>query len=196
MAMVDCEGHLRAGVAVQLLLVAVVTVGYAGGVVRLGVVAMTALVFPVTVAGALFPDLDHHASLPYRYGRWVLPPLLGALVVVVGVRYWDAIAAALGGGQQPVPAGFLSGVLVASFGWATCIVGYAAFPVLRPPHRTITHRVSTGVVVAVCVGGVVGLVIGGRGLSTTGDQMAVVWASGAFLVGFLSHLAMDGPFSN
>jgi len=116
--MTDCEAHLRAGFAVHVLLVASITVAYIVGVTHLGMIATTAAVLPLTLAGAAFPDLDYHSSLPYRYGRRVLPVVFGGLVIVVEFRYWQSIKLALVGSTGSGLGGFVSGVVVASFGWS------------------------------------------------------------------------------
>jgi hypothetical protein len=190
--MTDCEGHLRAGIAVHMLLVAGTTVGYVGGVVHLGAIATTAVLLPVTLAGALFPDLDHPSSLPYRYGRHVLPLLAAVVVAVVGVRYRVPIAVVLEGKTIDSLGSFLSGIIVASLGWGAWAVGYVLFPMVRPPHRTVMHRVPTGVVAALCVGGVVSLLIGGHGTLGAGERVLIISSSGTFLLGVLSHLVADG----
>jgi hypothetical protein len=193
--MTDCESHLRAGLAVHMLLVAATTVGYAAGGVPLGTVATVAVALPLTLAGAVFPDLDHHASLPYRCGQRVLPPLLGLVVVLVGFRYREAIMTALFGAPSGGLPGFLSGTVVASLGWGTWVAAYTLFPVLRPPHRTVTHCVATGVVVALCVGAVASLLVGDHGTLAADERLLMLASSGSFLVGFLSHIGLDGPLS-
>jgi hypothetical protein len=175
-----------------MLLVAGVTFGYVTSVVPVRLLATAAAVLPLTLAGALFPDLDHHSSLPYRYGRRFLPPILAVVALIVGVRYRVPIAVALAGTSAPSLGRFLSGAVVASLGWGTWVACTALFPVLRPSHRTVTHRVPTGVVTALCVGGIVSLLVGGQGPLLASEQVFVIVTSVAFLVGFVSHLAADG----
>jgi hypothetical protein len=175
-----------------MLLVAAVTLGYIGSVVQMRMLATTAAILPLTLAGALFPDLDHHSALPYRYGKRLVPLILALVALFVGIRYRELIAVVLAEGSASSYGQFVSGAFVASLGWGTWIVSTALFPVLRPPHRTITHRVPTGVVAALCVGGMVSLLIGGRGGLIPTERMFVIATSVAFLLGFVSHLAADG----
>lgn len=189
--MMDCGTHLRYGFGVHMLLIAAVTLGYVGGVLPLRALATTAAVLPLTLAGALFPDLDHHSALPYRYGKRFLPPTLSVFALLVGVRYRVPIAVALSGASAPSLGRFLSGAVVASFGWATWVASILLFPVLRPTHRTITHRVPTGVVAALCVGGIASLLLGGQGPILAAERVFVIGTSAAFLIGFISHLAAD-----
>lgn len=190
--MTDCKAHLRYGFGVHMLLVAAVTLGYIGSVVQMRMLATTAAILPLTLAGALFPDLDHHSALPYRYGKRLVPLILALVALFVGIRYRELIAVVLAEGSASSYGQFVSGAFVASLGWGTWIVSTALFPVLRPPHRTITHRVPTGVVAALCVGGMVSLLIGGRGGLIPTERMFVIATSVAFLLGFVSHLAADG----
>lgn len=190
--MTDCEAHLRYGFAVHMVLVAAVTLGYVGGLLSVRVLATTAAVLPLTLAGALFPDFDHHSALPYRYGKRFIPPGMAVIALFVGVRYRVPIAVALAGEAAPRLGRFLSGAVVASLGWGTWVATAALFPVLRPSHRTITHRIPTGVVAALCVGGIVSLLVGGHGPLLAAERVFVIGTSVAFLFGFVSHLAADG----
>jgi len=189
--MTDCQAHLRYGFGAHMLLVAAVTLGYVATLLPIRVLAMTAAVLPLTLTGALFPDLDHHSSLPYRYGKRFIPPTMAAIVILVGVRYRVPIAVALAGATAPRLGGFVSGAVVASLGWGTWVATDALFPVLRPPLRTITHRVPTGILTALCVGGIVSLLVGGHGPLLAAERLFVISTSVAFLFGFVSHLAAD-----
>jgi len=190
--MTDCEAHLRYGMSIHMVLVAIMTLGYVGGVVHLGILATATSTLPLTLTGAVFPDLDHPSSIPYRYGKRFLPSLLAGVAVLVGLRYRIQIAAALIETNRSGFGTFLSGVIVASLGWGTWIGTYGLFPVLRPPHRTVTHRLSAGVIAALCVGAVVSLLVGGDGSLRPGERVFVLGSSVAFLLGFASHLAADG----
>lgn len=190
--MTDYEAHLQYGFAVHMLLVAAVTLGYVTNLLSVQMLAMTVAVLPLTLAGSLFPDLDHHSALPYRYGKRFIPPAMALIILLVGVRYRVPIAVALAGEPAPRLGQFLSGAVVASLGWGSWVATAALFPVLRPPHRTITHRVPTGVVAALCVGGIVSLLVGGHGSLLTAERVFVIATSLAFLFGFMSHLAADG----
>jgi len=57
-----------------------------------------------------------------------------------------------------------------------------------PPHRTVTHRLSTGLIAALCVGAFVALLTGESKPAGVGVELI---GSGAFLTGFVSHLAAD-----
>lgn len=180
------------GIAVHTLLIAGVTVGYVGGVAHLGAIATAVVLAPLTLAGALFPDLDHPSSLPYRYGKRVLPLLLAAVTVLVGFRYRIPIETALVGQTAGSFGTFMSGTVVASLAWGAFLASYTLFPKIRPPHRTVTHRAPAGVVTALCVGGLVSLVIGGHETLRAAEQVVVISSIGTFLLGFISHLVADG----
>jgi|AntRauMinimDraft_4_1070384.scaffolds.fasta_scaffold00723_7 membrane-bound metal-dependent hydrolase YbcI (DUF457 family) len=185
--MAGFDGHLRYGVAVYGLMLAVAGLGYVGGVVVAGTLALVVAALPLTLAGALFPDLDHPSSLSYRYGKRYLPLLFAAVALVVGLRYRGAVAETV----APRAAGtgaFLSGVVVASMAWAALTGTRWLLPRLRPPHRTVTHRLPAGLVAALCVGVFLALLTGEA--DPAGFDVELI-GSGAFLAGFISHLAAD-----
>lgn len=188
--MVGFDRHLRYGVGVYAASVALTGVAYVAGTVTVGTVALVVSTLPLTLAGAMFPDLDHPSSLPYRYGKRYLPLLFAVIAMVVGVRHHGVIATVLAPEATGTGA-FLSGVAVASMGWGTFTGTRWLFPRLRPPHRTVTHRLSTGLITALCVGTIVALLMGEP---APAGLVAELIASGAFFAGFASHLAADGAF--
>ncbi|QLC35125.1 metal-dependent hydrolase (plasmid) [Halarchaeum sp. CBA1220] len=185
------ETHLRWGLATHAVLVAATASAYLLGACSLGPLALVCVSLPATLAGALFPDLDHQASIPHRYGADVCPVLVAAVALVVGLRYRPAIAATVTRATGR-PGAFLGGVVVASLAWSAWVGTRRLFPVLRPTHRTVTHRLSTGVVVALCVGAVVSLLLGTDGSVGAPVRAVALTESAAFLLGFLSHLGADG----
>ncbi|WP_435102520.1 hypothetical protein [Halarchaeum sp. P4] len=189
--MSDFETHLRWGIATHSVLVAIVVTTYLVGVSPLGALALAMATLPITLAGALFPDLDHPSSIPHRYGAHGCPVLAGALALAISLRYQPAVIETLGRvtGQ---PSAFLGGGLVASLAWATWLGTWRLFPILRPSHRTVTHRLSTGIVVALCIGASVSLLLGADGPIRTSVRAVSLAASATFLLGFLSHLSADG----
>jgi hypothetical protein len=205
------EDHMRYGVAAYVLAVVAcaAVVGYlvyAGHaeawhavVAGVGVVAG----FPFAVAGAGFPDIDHHAAKPHRYfKRWVsvAATVIGAyllyasgVAVEAGTAAMDEMATA---SVVPEP---VAGVGAAAVGGVVAGgVAYVGVGVLKPPHRGVTHTLTAGVVVAVLVGAVVGygasvvapLVLPSPSLVV--GSLAGSVAASSFFVGFLSHLQCDG----
>lgn len=185
--MAGFEGHLRYGVGIHGLMIASAGIGYAGGVVGNGTLALVAAALPLTLGGALFPDLDHPSSLTYRYGKRYLPLLFAAVAFVVGLRHRGAVAAAI----APRAAGtgaFLSGVVVASVAWGALTGTRWLLPRLRPPHRSVTHRLPTGFIAGLCVGTLVALITGG---TVAAGFLVELISSGSFFAGFISHLIAD-----
>lgn len=169
------------------------TLGAGGAALALGGAIVG---FPFALAGASFPDVDHHSAKPHRmFKRWV-----AAAVAVVsgyvlfasgyaaeaGVVATDAAGLELGGAADSVV-----GVGVAAAGAVTAAgAAFVGVGVLKPRHRGVTHTLRAGTVVAAVVGA-------GFGYSVSVvDPSIGVFAGGAaaasFFVGFLSHLQCDG----
>jgi len=205
------EDHIRYGVAAYSLAAVVTLVGFAyafsRGVVGAPEVAVAAVgavaAFPFAVAGAGFPDIDHHAAKPHRFfKRWVsvVAAVVGAYAVFV-----SGVGADIGGAAvetvalESVAPEPVVGVVAAAVGGVACAgAAYLAVRVLKPPHRGVTHSLSTGVVVAAGVGVAVGYAatVGASVLLASPPSalgvVAGVVAGGGFFVGFLSHLQCDG----
>lgn len=208
---------MRYGVAAYVVAVAAgaAVVGYLvyAGRVDIGAVGVAAgaavVGFPFAVAGAGFPDIDHHAAKPHRFfKKWVS---VIASVSVGYVLFASGVAVEAGtvavnemvtASAVPEP---VVGVGVAAVGGVVAGgVAYVGVGVLKPPHRGVTHTVSAGLVVTGVVGVSVGYVASVvapvvlsfasvAGVSGTGVGIAAggVAATG-FFVGFLSHLQCDG----
>jgi hypothetical protein len=208
------EEHMRYGVAAYALAVTLAggVVGYlayagylSGGSLALAAVAAVAG-FPFAVAGAGFPDIDHHAAKPHRFLRkWV------SVVAAVGAAYVlfaSGVAADAGGAAvseltaaSVVPEPVVGGGVSFLGGLAAGAAAYVGVAVIKPPHRGVTHTLTTGVVVAAGVGVAVGYAAAvGTGAVLASPPFApsaagVVAggiAAAAFFVGFLSHLQCDG----
>lgn len=189
--MADFETHVRVGTAVHITLIATSLCLLASGVETLVVVATT-IGLPVTVTGAVFPDIDHHASRPYQLAERWLPVLVAGLAgVVIGAqldRLYSLIGLVTVGDHRL----FVAGVAYTCFVWSVLIGTRRLIPICRPRHRTVTHRVVTGLGVACLIAGVGVTVTAAIGLERT-DIVGVTWAL-CFLSGFLSHLYYDDLF--
>ena len=182
--MADFETHVRAGTATHLALIAMSLCLLASDAGPLVVVATT-IGLPVTVAGAVFPDIDHHASRPYQLAERWLPILVAGLAgVAVGMQL-DHLYSLIGLVTLGDHRFFVAGVAYACLVWLILIGMRRLVPICRPRHRTVTHRVVTGL-------GVAGLIAGG-GVTVTAAIVGTIWAL-CFLSGFLSHLYYDGLF--
>lgn len=185
------DEHMRYGVAIHVL----VSLGFFGFALVSSLPVYLALfafvLLPVTLAGAMFPDIDHPASKPNRFFRrllFLLMTVVGA-GVVGGVGFfsvYELIVEQVGAeGALPLTLSVITtaGILV-GFG------SVGLFNRLRPPHRGMTHRVPIGAVVTA----ILVLVLAG-GFSLVGLTTAL-WlgaiSGGMFFAGFLSHLLCDG----
>jgi len=196
------EDHMRYGVAayvVTLVLAGVPTAYlFQEGVVGNGEVALAVgggvVGLPFAVAGAGFPDIDHHAAKPHRFfRRWVsvIAAVVGGyvlfasgLAVEAGVTTAAAVEAP--GAPEPVVGGAFAALGAVALG-ATAFVGVG---VVKPRHRGITHTLRAGFVVA----GIVGVAVGYAVYVFVPSAAFFVGgvAATAFFVGFLSHLQCDG----
>nr|WP_276591996.1 metal-dependent hydrolase [Halorutilus salinus] len=170
-----------------------VAVGVAGGVGG----------FPFAVAGAGFPDIDHHSAKPHRFFRRWVSVIAGGVAVYflfasgvateAGIAVLDGVTTA-----SVVPEGVVGVGVSAVGGIVAGVSAYMGVGLLKPPHRGVTHTFGTGVVVAVGVGvavgyggGVVGSVVVPSSSTLVGVLAGCV-AGVSFFVGFLSHLQCDG----
>ena len=198
------EDHVRYGVAFYagavLLVSAPVAYLLGEGALGTGGAALAAgaavLGFPFALAGASFPDVDHHSAKPHRlFRRWVsvaAAVVSGYVLFASGVGFDVGVAAAEAAGVSVggVPDAVLGGATAVAGAFAAAGVAFVGVGVVKPRHRGITHTVRAGVVVAAVVGT-------GFGYSVSVFVPSVAAAAGgiaavAFFVGFLSHLQCDG----
>jgi hypothetical protein len=149
-----------------------------------------------TFVGAIFPDIDHHKSVPRQKavrGLRVLVVLgvasLAALNFELLVEYVDTTAADLLDSQPALSPELLVGlgtVLVAALAaWAVD----PALGVVTRQHRGWTHSVP---VTFVLTGLLVAAVWLGTGGLATPRQVVAATVVGAFFPGVLIHLGLDG----
>jgi hypothetical protein len=188
--MAPFETHVRVGVGVHFALTTASLVVLAlGGPIP--VVVATLVSLPVTVGGAVFPDVDHHASRSYRLAcQWVPRVCTGTvgLALVANVESLVRAVDTVGGSRSQ--SGFLAGCLYCFVLWGIRTGVRRAIPICRPPHRTVTHAVSTALIVSGFVAACgVTLVT-----SVTPDQPAIVGivCGLCFFAGVVSHLYCDG----
>jgi hypothetical protein len=144
---------------------------------------------PATLLGAVFPDVDHHASKAYRVVRTAVPVGLTAVVAALAYAGWAELRPVVAATGRPHLV-FFAGVCWTTVVVATWTVSQPIVPALRPPHRGPTHRLPIlGLISAILAGVVVapllalGLpipLLGGTSIAT------------AFVTGVVSHLHLDG----
>ena len=146
-----------------------------------------------TFVGAIFPDIDHHASVPRQKAVRALQGLVVAAVAAAGALRFETIVEAsetvltqLGTGVPP------TAVAVGGIGVATVVLVGAVDPTIglvTRRHRGWTHSVAvTFGLAAVLAGGAVALTLE----LSPAEQVSSVAVVGAFYAGILIHLGLDG----
>jgi hypothetical protein len=198
------EDHVRYGVAFYagavLLVSAPVAYLLGEGALGTGGAALAAgaavLGFPFALAGASFPDVDHHSAKPHRLfrrGVSVAAAVVSGYVVFasgLGSEAGFVVAEAAGVEVGGVPEAAVGGVVAVAGGIAAAGVAFVGVGVVKPRHRGVTHTVRAGAVVAGVVGAGFGYAVSVFAPSVAASVGGV--AAAAFFVGFLSHLQCDG----
>jgi hypothetical protein len=190
--MPDLKKHLQYGLFSHFMMVTAISSLYLGGLVSTKILTTALLTIPFTLIGAVFPDIDHHRSSVCRWVERYVPAILGVIAAAVAIHYRLILLNVTGGRIFGVDSAFAARVGVGTTGWMTWVVTRRLLPQLRPSHRTVTHRISTGILLSVCVAAVfaAGLRVFGV-TSVVGSALGCV-AGKAFLTGFISHLLADG----
>lgn len=148
-----------------------------------------------TFVGAIFPDIDHHRSIPRRKANAALRILVALGVVsVVALRFEGLVSvtetATVGlDVAQPVPPEVVVGVGTAV---VAVVLGWLVDPVLglaTHEHRGWTHNALVMLVLTVTLG--VAVWTAARG-ATAERQVAALSVVSTFYFGVLIHLGLDG----
>jgi len=141
-----------------------------------------------TFIGAVFPDVDHHASKPYRFVRKSFFGLSVLVMVIVLVRIYMVYEVYLQKALKKTPYLLVLGAagVVASVSVGIAIVNVLDY--IQPKHRGITHSLSLGVAISII------LVVIGQYIYTMYNinSLTTVLSGWGFLLGFMSHLYCDG----
>lgn len=151
-----------------------------------------------TFTGAIYPDIDHHNSIPRRKAvrAFRLLAVLG-IASLAGLGWTELVAAVDStatefGVELPVPPGAAAGALVAVL---TILVAGVIDPLLdavTDRHRGWTHSVPVNTVLIAALLAGVWLLTDGLGRPR---QVAAITVVGTFFVGTLIHLGLDGEIS-
>jgi len=143
-----------------------------------------------TFIGAVFPDVDHHASKPYRFVRKLFFSVSVLVMIIVLVRIYMVYEQYL---QEMLTTTYLlllgaSGV-IGSVSMGIVMVNVLDY--IQPKHRGITHSLSLGVAISVT------LVVIGQYIYTLYNINSLTTAllGWGFLLGFMAHLYCDGILS-
>lgn len=162
-----------------------------------------------TFVGAIFPDIDHHKSIPRRKAVRAVRILVWVGVVALAVLSWDILVGAvdtalvsptetlLANGIQlsaDIPPEFVTSAVV--FVGASLLAGLAnpAIGLVTHKHRGWTHSVPVTFLLTLAIAGVVWLLTSEfvfAGLAVE-RQLAAVSVVFTFFAGILIHLGLDG----
>lgn len=191
------EGHLKTGIIFYVLFLIVGTFGistYAtmqGGTLPLLPIGLLVVAFPLGLIGAMFPDIDHHASKPFKMFKRLVTGVLIVGVLAGAYIFSNTLIAYVPASVAPsVPD---VAFVVAGAGLACGFIVLSTGPVLRivqPKHRGTTHRMPTGILVSGVLAGI--SVWLGSQVSAVPELFVGGAIFSAFLVGFASHLYADG----
>lgn len=148
-----------------------------------------------TFVGAVFPDIDHHKSVPRRKATRALRVLvvlgiasLAALNFELLVDLADTAVTDLLDDPGVPP----EGVVGAGMALVALVAARLVEPtieVVTGSHRGWTHSAPVMFVLTAVLAGAVGLLMGGL---STGRQAAAVTVIATFFVGCLIHIVLDG----
>lgn len=139
--------------------------------------------------GAIYPDVDHHKSIPRRKAVRAFRAVVGAGVLALAVAYWPgltAFAASLGLGVPPMAG---AAVLAALAGTAAVALVGPTVDAVTGEHRSWTHSTAVNLPLLAVVAAGVWILTGGLGTAT---RLVAVGFVVAFFLGTLVHLGLDG----
>jgi membrane-bound metal-dependent hydrolase YbcI (DUF457 family) len=149
-----------------------------------------------TFVGAVFPDIDHHRSIPRQKAVRALRVLvilaiasLVALNFELLVEFVETTAPGVLDGQPVLSAELVVGVGTALVALVAAWAVDPAIGLVTRQHRGWTHSVP---VTFVLTGVLVAAVWLGTGGLATPRQVVAATAVGAFFPGILIHLGLDG----
>lgn len=180
---------------------AVVALSLAGGIYTLFSTPFLALAAAIgaaatTFAGSIYPDVDHHTSVPRQKTTRAFRAFAIFGIVSLGILYWEPLVGFVGelpvedltsGSTVPpelVTSGGIAVLALASTALVDPLIG-----ILTRRHRAWTHSVPINLVLTVISAAVVWLLV------RTFDpayQIAAVGVVFAFFLGCLVHLGLDG----
>jgi len=192
------ERHLRVGVAAQAILIAITSLGVLVGLESVLPLSTTLTLsalgtaFPLTLIGAVIPDLDESNSHVYR---WFRPFVAMCAALYVSILLYSSRTMLISMVQRHVGTaspGYLAGVTAtslavliytASYRFITRVLG-------KLTHRHLFHQLPTGLTAGTVLYAEFVLFLMTVDAPRPPEIGAVLAMS--FLAGFVSHLAADG----
>ncbi|MFC7073432.1 metal-dependent hydrolase [Halovenus rubra] len=163
-----------------------------------------------TFVGAIFPDIDHHKSIPRRKAVKAFQFLVACGIIALAILSWDilvemvdtavvspsetAVAEGLGS-TVDIPPAFVATLLVLLVvaGFTTIVDPFIGLVTHR--HRGWTHSVPVTFALTTAIAGALWLATSDFVLSgglAFERQVTAVSVIGTFFVGILIHLSLDG----
>jgi hypothetical protein len=162
-----------------------------GGVALAAVGALGAAV--TAFVGAIYPDIDHHTSVPRRkavHGFRVLAVLgVGGLAAVNWEGLLAVAATAAGAVGASLPPALVAAVLVGACAVVVAALVDPLVGLLTVRHRGWTHSVPINFVLVATLGAGVWVA---TGTLATPARFVAVAVTGSFYLGTLVHLGLDG----
>ncbi|MDR5672406.1 metal-dependent hydrolase [Halalkaliarchaeum sp. AArc-GB] len=189
--------HARWGRRAAVVVALSVGVGIYG-TFELPILAVVAAVgaAATTFVGSIYPDVDHHNSIPRRKATRIFRGFAVFGVVSLGLLHWERLVefAAAVPVEELLSEGVVPTEMVASGGIAMLALGSAALVdpligVVTRQHRDWTHSVPINFVLTVLFAAGIWLLV--REFEPAYQIAAVVVVAGFFL-GCLVHLGLDG----
>ena len=148
-----------------------------------------------TFVGAIYPDIDHHKSIPRRKAVRAFQILLVlGIASLAGLAWLELVstvetASVRAGFELPVPPEIATVLLVAGLaGLATSLVN-PVIGIVTFRHRGWTHSVPVNLVLIALLLAGIWLLTGGLSFER---RVTAVVVTGTFFVGTLIHLGLDG----
>ncbi|PSP61758.1 hypothetical protein BRC73_01055 [Halobacteriales archaeon QH_7_66_37] len=149
-----------------------------------------------TFVGSIYPDIDHHRSIPRRKATRAFRALVVLGVLSLAALGWAELLAAvettgadLFGGDLPAPPAVLAGVVVLLVAAVAAALVDPLIGLATDRHRGWTHSVLVNVALTAAFGAAVWVLTANL---PTARRVAAVAVVGTFFVGALLHLGLDG----
>jgi uncharacterized membrane protein len=192
------ERHLRVGVAAQAILVVLASVGILADLESYLTVSSTLILsavgvaLPITLVGAVIPDLDESNSRVYRWFRPFVAVCVALYVFVLLYSSREMVIAGIQRYIRPASPDYLAGITTVSLAGLLSIAAYRFVTRLldKLTHRQLFHQLPTGIFAGTVL--YAEFVPFLAAVDAPRPPVTAVLFAAAFFVGFVSHLAADG----
>ncbi|MFC7132129.1 MULTISPECIES: hypothetical protein [Salinibaculum] len=142
-----------------------------------------------TFVGAIYPDIDHHASIPRRKAVRGFQVVVAAGVTGLTAANWGQLLALAGSLGTGLPDALAAGGLAAVVGLVAVAGVDPAVGVATGEHRGWTHSTTVNFALLAVVAAGVWVLTADLGADA---RLVAVGLVGAFYLGTLVHLGLDG----